>query len=141
MTGAIIHRGPDDEGFFTSGPVGLGFRRLSIIDLAGGHQPLCNEDKTVMVVTSASSTPLLAFIAVILGILMWPLRGKMRAIRWGLALLLIGLHLVMKAPVWFLINHIDFVSGNSGYHRALLIDMCVKHFWDWWLIGVKSTQN
>ena len=50
MTGAIIHRGPDDEGFFTSGPVGLGFRRLSIIDLAGGHQPLCNEDKTVWIV-------------------------------------------------------------------------------------------
>ncbi len=50
MTGAIIHRGPDDEGFYTSGPVGLGFRRLSIIDLAGGHQPLCNEDKTVWIV-------------------------------------------------------------------------------------------
>ena len=96
---------------------------------------------TVMVVTSASSTPLLAYLAVILGILMWPLRGKMRAVRWGIVLLLIGLQLVMKAPVWFLINHIDFVSGNSGYHRAMIIDMCVQHFWDWWLIGVKSTQD
>ncbi len=96
---------------------------------------------TAMVVTSASSTPLLAFIAVIVGIMMWPFREKMRAIRWGLVFLLIGLQLVMKAPVWFLINHIEFVSGNSGYHRALLIDMCVRHFWDWWLIGVKSTQG
>ncbi len=50
MANAIIHRGPDDQGFFTSGPVGLGFRRLSIIDLAGGHQPLCNEDNTVWIV-------------------------------------------------------------------------------------------
>jgi asparagine synthase (glutamine-hydrolysing) len=50
MANAIIHRGPDDEGFFTSGPVGLGFRRLSIIDLAGGHQPLCNEDNTIWIV-------------------------------------------------------------------------------------------
>ena len=50
MASAIIHRGPDDEGFYTSGPVGLGFRRLSIIDLAGGHQPLSNEDKTVWIV-------------------------------------------------------------------------------------------
>ena len=50
MTRTIIHRGPDDEGFFTSGPVGLGFRRLSIIDLSGGHQPLCNEDETVWIV-------------------------------------------------------------------------------------------
>ena len=40
MAGSITHRGPDDEGFFIAGPVGLGFRRLSIIDLAGGHQPI-----------------------------------------------------------------------------------------------------
>jgi asparagine synthase (glutamine-hydrolysing) len=49
MADAISHRGPDDEGFHLSGPVGLGFRRLSIIDLAGGHQPLCNEDGTVWI--------------------------------------------------------------------------------------------
>jgi len=36
----LRHRGPDDEGLFLSGPVGLGHRRLSIIDLAGGHQPM-----------------------------------------------------------------------------------------------------
>ncbi len=56
MTDAIRHRGPDDEGFFSEGirrdPAGdvpgvaLGFRRLSIIDLAGARQPLCNEDQT-----------------------------------------------------------------------------------------------
>ena len=50
MADAIVHRGPDDEGFYASGPVGLGFRRLSIIDLAGGHQPLSNEDGTVWIV-------------------------------------------------------------------------------------------
>ena len=50
MCQAIIHRGPDDEGIFTHGPVGLGMRRLSIIDLAGGHQPIHNEDQTVWVV-------------------------------------------------------------------------------------------
>ena len=96
---------------------------------------------TVMVVTSASSTPLLAYMAVILGLLMWPLRGKMRKVRYGIVFAIIGLQLVMKAPFWFLINHIDFVSGNSGYHRAMLVDMCVRHFWDWWLVGVKSTQD
>src|SRR5260370_24511943 len=50
MAGAIIHRGPDDEGFFSSGPVGVGFRRLSSIDLSGCHQPLGNEDNTVWIV-------------------------------------------------------------------------------------------
>ena len=50
MCEAIMHRGPDDEGIFTKAGVGLGMRRLSIIDLAGGHQPVFNEDKTVWIV-------------------------------------------------------------------------------------------
>jgi asparagine synthase (glutamine-hydrolysing) len=40
MTDTLVHRGPDDEGFYVSGPIGLGHRRLSIIDLQGGHQPM-----------------------------------------------------------------------------------------------------
>ncbi len=50
MCRTIVHRGPDDEGIFVKGSVGLGMRRLSIIDLAGGHQPIFNEDKTVWIV-------------------------------------------------------------------------------------------
>jgi asparagine synthase (glutamine-hydrolysing) len=50
MTDTMVHRGPDDEGFYISGALGLGHRRLSIIDLEGGHQPLTNEDNTVWVV-------------------------------------------------------------------------------------------
>ena len=50
MADTIQHRGPDDEGFYFSGPIGLGFRRLSIIDLKTGHQPLSNEDGSVWIV-------------------------------------------------------------------------------------------
>ncbi|MGA8815060.1 MAG: asparagine synthase (glutamine-hydrolyzing), partial [Candidatus Sulfotelmatobacter sp.] len=50
MCEAIVHRGPDDEGIFVKAGVGLGMRRLSIIDVAGGHQPLFNEDKTIWIV-------------------------------------------------------------------------------------------
>ncbi len=50
MCDAIRHRGPDDEGVFVAPGVGLGMRRLSIIDLATGHQPIGNEDATVQVV-------------------------------------------------------------------------------------------
>lgn len=50
MCQTIVHRGPDDEGIYVNGPVGLGMRRLSIIDLAGGHQPIHNEDRSVWVV-------------------------------------------------------------------------------------------
>ncbi|MFZ0760691.1 MAG: asparagine synthase (glutamine-hydrolyzing) [Candidatus Sulfotelmatobacter sp.] len=50
MADMIRHRGPDDEGFYVSRQIGLGFRRLSIIDLDGGHQPLSNETGTVWIV-------------------------------------------------------------------------------------------
>ena len=46
---AMAHRGPDDEGFYLDGELGLGNRRLSIIDLPGGHQPLSNEDGTLWI--------------------------------------------------------------------------------------------
>jgi asparagine synthase (glutamine-hydrolysing) len=50
MTKSIIHRGPDDEGYYLDGPLGFGFRRLSIIDLAGGHQPMSDGGETVWIV-------------------------------------------------------------------------------------------
>ena len=49
-THTLAHRGPDDEGFYFSGPLGLGFRRLSIIDLADGHQPMCDSQGSVCLV-------------------------------------------------------------------------------------------
>jgi asparagine synthase (glutamine-hydrolysing) len=50
MNATLVHRGPDDEGLFHRGPVALAARRLSIIDLAHGHQPIANEDGSVTVV-------------------------------------------------------------------------------------------
>ena len=47
MSAALVHRGPDDQGSVMLGEAGLSMRRLSIIDLAGGHQPIANEDSTV----------------------------------------------------------------------------------------------
>ena len=50
MTNAMVHRGPDDEGFHVSNNIGLAMRRLSIIDLNTGHQPISNEDNSIWVV-------------------------------------------------------------------------------------------
>ena len=50
MTDVLAHRGPDDEGAHIEPGVALGFRRLSIVDLAGGHQPLSNEDGSIWLV-------------------------------------------------------------------------------------------
>ena len=50
MCDIMAHRGPDDDGIYTAGPIGLGMRRLSIVDLSTGHQPLSNEDGTLWIV-------------------------------------------------------------------------------------------
>src|SRR5581483_11336861 len=50
MTELLDHRGPDDRGTHFDGPLALGFTRLSIIDLGGGHQPMCNEQGDVWLV-------------------------------------------------------------------------------------------
>jgi asparagine synthase (glutamine-hydrolysing) len=50
MTTALVHRGPDDDGYFTEGNAGFGHRRLSIIDLGGGKQPIFNEDESILIV-------------------------------------------------------------------------------------------
>jgi hypothetical protein len=91
-----------------------------------------------MMLMSASSTPLMAFAAAIIAWFAWPFRGQLQYLRWGMVALLIGLHMVMKAPVWMLISRVDLVAGNSGYHRAMLIDQCIRHFSDWWLIGTNA---
>ena len=50
MADAIRHRGPDDADYYMDGTIALGFRRLSIIDLEGGDQPLYNEDNSIVLV-------------------------------------------------------------------------------------------
>lgn len=92
-------------------------------------------------ISSGSSGPALAYLAGILGLGMWYLRKHLRAVRWGLLLTIIALHLVMKAPVWFLMARVDIFSGSTGYHRAYLLDRCIANFSDWWLVGTKSTAN
>ncbi len=93
---------------------------------------------SVMTLCSNSSTPLLGYAAGLFGICFWPIRNRMRTVRWVLVISLISLHMVMKAPVWFLLARIDLTGSSSGYHRAELVDQCIRHFWDWWLIGTKD---
>ncbi|MCU1241300.1 MAG: hypothetical protein JWO71_2026 [Candidatus Acidoferrum typicum] len=94
---------------------------------------------TAMVLTTESSTPVLAYGAGLVAICAWPLRRHVRLIRWGTVFALISLHLVMKAPVWYLIQRVDVIGGSSGYHRATLVNDFITHFGDWWLIG--TTEN
>ncbi|MFZ0300333.1 MAG: hypothetical protein WAM13_18430 [Candidatus Sulfotelmatobacter sp.] len=93
----------------------------------------------IITVTSASSGPALVALAGIVGLLAWHWRRRLRTIRWTIALGLITLHLVMKSPVWYLLARVDVFGGSTGFHRAWLIDTAVKHFSEWWLLGIKDS--
>lgn len=94
---------------------------------------------TIMAIMCWSSTPLLAVAAGIGALCFWPFRKKMRMIRWGAALGIIALHLVMKAPVWALIARVDIVGGSSGDHRYELVNKFIRNFGEWWLLGTKNS--
>lgn len=95
----------------------------------------------VMMIASSSSTPVMTLAAVILALCAWPLRKDLRKCRWALAAMFIGLHVTMTQPVWFLLNRISGVLGGSGWHRAMLIDNFVRHFFEWFFIGTKNNAN
>jgi hypothetical protein len=90
-----------------------------------------------MTITSHSSTPQMAYMVGIVGLVFWPARKHMRLFRWGLVSVLVVAHLVMKAPVWGLINRLDLTGSSSSYHRFMLMDNCIRHFTDWWLLGYR----
>lgn len=96
---------------------------------------------TLMTLTSNSSTPPLAYAGGLFAVCLWPIRKNMRALRWAIVLGLLALSVVMKAPVWFIIAHIDLTGSSGGYHRAELIDQFIRHFSDWWLVGANDMWN
>jgi hypothetical protein len=90
---------------------------------------------TTIALMGGSSGPVLAYGFAILGLALWPLRRNMRAIRWGVVLLLLTLQFVMNSPVWFIVARASVFSGSTGWFRGFLIDMAMRHLDEWWLIG------
>ena len=96
---------------------------------------------TVVTITSASSTPLMTYVAAVGCLCLWSFRNHLRIFRWGLVLSLIVTQAFMKVPVWFLINRVSGLTGGTGWHRAELIDQFVHHFFEWWLIGTSNNAS
>jgi hypothetical protein len=92
-------------------------------------------------VSSSSSGALLALLAGIGGLGIWKWRSKMRLIRWGAVAIILGLAMVMNAPVWYIFARVSDVAGGTGWHRAWLIDQTVAHFDEWWLFGTTYTAH
>jgi hypothetical protein len=96
---------------------------------------------TVIIFASASSGPFMAFLAGIIGLICWYFRANMRAIRWGIAIFFVALHIYMKDPVWFVIARISDITGGGGYYRSALFNAAVVHFDEWWLSGTAYTRH
>jgi hypothetical protein len=96
---------------------------------------------SIITFASASSGPLMAYLFGIIGFVMWPFRNHMRLIRWCLLFAVIGLHLIMKDPVWFILARLAAITGGTGWYRAELIDQAIKHVSEWWLWGTTYTAH
>jgi hypothetical protein len=94
-----------------------------------------------IVITSHSSGPLMSAIVALGAWCCWGVRWHMEWIRRAIVVTLLGLHLVMKVPVWFIFDRISDVIGGDGWHRAHLIDKFVKSFSDWWLMGMPMEKT
>lgn len=92
-------------------------------------------------VVAASSGALLTCVAAMMGFGLWPMRDRMRFFRRGIVVSIIGLALVMKVPVYYLIAKVSDILGGTGWHRSYLIDQTIEHFGQWWLIGTSYTAN
>jgi hypothetical protein len=95
----------------------------------------------IATVLSNSSGPLLSLVAAFGGLALWRLRGRMQLFRRALLAIVVGFALFMKAPVWFLIARVSDLIGGGGWHRSFVIDVAVKHFSEWWLIGTARTAD
>jgi len=96
---------------------------------------------SLMILTSASSGPLMSAILGVAALSLWPWRTRMRLLRWLAVMTYIVLDLVMKAPPYFLLARIDLTGSSTSWHRAELIDTALRHFSEWWIVGTDVTRH
>jgi len=90
---------------------------------------------------SSSSGPVITLLSSILAIFIWNFRIYLKLFHTIIILLLVGLHIIMEAPVWHLISRIDIVGGSTGWHRYYLIDQTILRFREWAFVGIRSTGH
>jgi hypothetical protein len=94
-----------------------------------------------IIIACHSSTPIGGLAAVVAFLAVYQYRALGRYMALGFFACMGALHVVMKAPVWFLLARIHVVAGSTGYHRAILVDSAVRHFGEWALLGTTDTSH
>lgn len=92
---------------------------------------------SLIIVWAANSGGPASFVGVgVLGWLMWRVRTRMQAVRWGIVLGIVLAALLMKAPIWYLLARASALTGGDGWHRAYLIDVSYRNIGKWWFAGM-----
>ena len=94
-----------------------------------------------IIFTCASSGPILTVFVAFASLAAWKIRSRLKLIRWGILFAIIGLALIMKDPVYYVLARIDLTGSSTGWHRAALIDSAIKHLDEWWLGGTDYTRH
>lgn len=107
-------------------------------------KPLCYLgifNTLIMIILSSSSTPFLSLFFGLIGWFYYKFRNKLKELRIAIVLTIVGLNIVMKAPVYHLISRIDISGGSTGWHRYHLIDQALKNSREWILFGVSNIDH
>ena len=95
----------------------------------------------IVVFCSASSGPILTLMSALMALALWRWRTSVKWVRRGVLFAFVTLHLVMQAPIWFLMARVDLAGGSTGWHRAELIQQALNYLGDWWLVGTDYTRH
>ena len=95
----------------------------------------------LIVWASNSGGPLCATAVGFIGWGFWRLRTQMRKVRWAMAAAIAALAMVMKAPIWYLLDRLGSITGGDAWHRSYLLDVSFQHLGIWWLAGMNFVET
>jgi len=95
----------------------------------------------LIVWAAASSGAVLAASGSVAALCIWRLRHSLRLVRVGLLVILLVLQAGMNRPVWWIFDAVGSFTGGSGWHRSYIIDAAIRHWDEWWLIGIPRTAH
>jgi len=93
-----------------------------------------------MVISCASSGPILSLMFGLMGVFMWKFRHLMGMVRWSIPIGYMVLAMIMTRPVYYLIGELS-MGGSTGWHRSKLIDSAINHYGEWWAVGTDYTRH
>lgn len=95
----------------------------------------------VIAILTNCSTSIMALVFCAVGACFFPLRMKMRQVRWGLLFIMILAQFTLSGGVIYLISRVNILGGSTGWHRSYLMDRCIVYFPEWALLGTRDTAH